>query len=393
MAIVLVFAPILSRLTFGDNKHVLGVAAMSVTLLFADISAGQTALLQGLRRLRDLAASQIMGTFFGAVVSVGLVWWLGERGIVPYLIAISAFGILLSWWYARRVEVRNVVVTWRETLSESRTLVVLGLAFAASALITTGTAHITRILVDRQLGLGATGIYAAIWTLCSSYVGIVLVAMAADFMPRLTAASGDPALMNRLINEQTEMGVLIALPGVLATVTLAPVVLKLFYSSSFMSGADMARWQILGVFLRVVSWPLGYMLVAKGMSLLFTLTELVSGVINVTLIYFCIKVWKLEGAGIAFALVYALYTALMLFVAWRLTSFRWSRTALKILVPSVLVLGGVFLCTRLLSDRWSICIGLAATLVATFASAAALQKLLGVRFMEILRRKLQIQKA
>ena len=393
MLAVLALAPLLSRTTFGDHNHVFGIGLMSLTLLFGGISAGQSALLQGLRRLRDLATSQIMGVLFGAVVSVALVWWLRQQGIVPYLVAISAFGILLSWWFARRVPVQRVTVTWRETLAESRSLLGLGLAFTVSAFISSSTAYLTRVLVQRQLGMEAVGIYTATWTLSAYYVGFVLSAMGVDFMPRLTAAANDHATMNRLVNEQTEMGVLIAVPGVLATLTLAPWVMKVFYSGAFVQGADVVRWQILGVFLRVVSWPMGYMLIAKGKGLLFTLTELASGMVNVGLIFLCIKLWKLEGVGIAFALLYVFVTALMIVVTWRLTGFRWSATALKILGPAVLILGAIFCCTRFLPERWSIGIGLAATAMAAVVSLLAMQKLLGVNLWQTVRRKFQFRTA
>lgn len=388
MMAVLALAPLLSRTTFGDNKHIFGIALMSLPLLFGGISSGQSALLQGLRRLRDLVVSQIVGSLFGAVVSVALVWWLREQGIVPFLVAISAFGILMSWWYARRVPLVRVAVTWRETLAESRGLLGLGLAFTVSAFISSGTAYLTQVLVQHQLGMEAVGIYTATWTLSSYYVGFVLGAMGTDFLPRLTAAAKDHPTMNRLVNEQTEMGVLIAVPGVLATLTLAPWVMKVFYSGAFVQGADVVRWQILGMFLRVVSWPMGFMLIAKGKSLLFALSELAGGVISVGLIFLCMKLWKLEGVGIAFALLYVFYTALMAAVVWRLTGFRWSATALKILAPAVLILGAIFCSSRFLPERWSIGIGLAATVTASVVSLLVLQKLLGVNLWQTFRRKL-----
>ncbi|HEY3913807.1 MAG TPA: oligosaccharide flippase family protein, partial [Verrucomicrobiae bacterium] len=187
--LVLALAPLLSQTTFGDKKHIFGIALMSLTLLFGAVSAGQNALLQGLRRLREMAASEIFAAIFGTVVSIALVWWLRERGIVPYLVAVSAFGILLSWWFARRVPLQKVTVTWQETLVESRALLALGAAFMASALIASGTGYFTRVWVERQLGTDAVGIYSAVWTLSSYYVGMVLVAMATDFLPRLTAAA------------------------------------------------------------------------------------------------------------------------------------------------------------------------------------------------------------
>jgi PST family polysaccharide transporter len=393
MVLVLVTAPMLSRITFGDDKHVLGIALMSLTLLFGGISAGQGALLQGLRRLRDLAASQIIGTLFGAVVSVVLVWWLRENGIVPYLLAISAFGILLTWWYSQKVTVVPVNVSWRESIMESRALLSMGLAFTVAALIGGGTSYLTRVLVQHQLGIAAVGIYTATWTLSTYYINIVLGAMGTDFMPRLTASSRDHQAMNRLVNEQTEMGVLIALPGVIATMTLAPWVMKVFYSAAFVEGADVARWQILGVFIRVVSWPMGYILIAKGKSILFTVSEFIFGIINVSLIFLCMKLWKLEGLGISFALSYLLYSVLMMVLVFNLTGFRWSPVALKIVVPSLLILTLILCCTQYLSYQSSIIIGMSATVIVAVACLVVLQKLLGIDLIRRLRSKFTAARA
>ena len=54
MGLVLIFSKPLARATFGNDSYAGGVALVSLTLLFGSISAGQTALLQGLRRLKDL---------------------------------------------------------------------------------------------------------------------------------------------------------------------------------------------------------------------------------------------------------------------------------------------------------------------------------------------------
>ena len=388
MVLVLALAPVLSRTTFGDYKHMTGIALMSLTLLFNGVAAGQGALLQGLRRLRELAMSQILGTIFGAVVSIALVWWLREQGIVPFLVTISAFGILLSWWYARKVAVASVVVSWRETLVESRSLLTMGLAFTVSALIMSGIAYLTRVLVQQQLGMYAVGIYSATWTLSTYYVSFVMNAMGTDFMPRLTAAAKEKTTLNRLVNEQTEMGVLIAVSGVLATLTLAPWVMHVFYSAEFVGGANVVRWQILGVFLQVVSWPLGYVLIAQGKSLLFTLTELAFGVVNVGLVFVCLKWWKLEGVGISFALSYLFYTVMMVVVVWRLTGFRWSATALKILMPVIVVLGVTFVATRFLPELWAVIVGLIITAATAIISLLALQKILDVNLLERIRSKL-----
>jgi antigen flippase len=131
-----------------------------------------------------------------------------------------------------------------------------------------------RIMVLRRIGYEATGFYQAAWTLGGVYVGFILQAMGTDFYPRLTAAADDNDQCNRLVNEQTEVGLLLAGPGILATLALAPLVLRLFYSSGFLAAVGVLRWICLGSLLQVVTWPMGYVLIAKGRQALFFGTEM-----------------------------------------------------------------------------------------------------------------------
>lgn len=77
--------------------------------------------------------------------------------------------------------------------------------------------------------------------------------MGTDFYPRLTAVAEDNAQCNRLVNEQTEVGLLLAGPGILATLALAPLVLVIFYSSRFVAAVGVLRWICLGTLLQVVT--------------------------------------------------------------------------------------------------------------------------------------------
>ena len=60
--------------------------------------------------------------------------------------------------------------------------------------------------------------------------GWCLQAMGANFYRRLTAAAADNSSCNRLVNGQSVVGMLLAGPGVFATLTFAPVAIAVFYS-------------------------------------------------------------------------------------------------------------------------------------------------------------------
>src|SRR5262249_47494509 len=149
----------------------------------------------------------------------------------------------------------------------------LGLAFMASGLMTMGMAYAVRIILLRQVGFEATGFYQSAWTLGGLYVGFILQAMGADFYPRLTASATDNPACNRLVNEQAQVGLLLAGPGLLATLTFAPLVITLFYSAKFGAAAGVLRWICLGTILQVITWPMSFIIVAKARQAIFFATE------------------------------------------------------------------------------------------------------------------------
>src|SRR5260370_11437708 len=112
---------------------------------------------------------------------------------------------------------------------------------------------------------------------------MVQQAMGADFYPLLTANARNNVACSRLVNEQARVGLLLAGPGIIATLTLAPIVLALFYSSKFGGAVEILRWICLGVALRVITWPMGYIIVAKGEQGIFFWSELAWTVVHVSL--------------------------------------------------------------------------------------------------------------
>ena len=324
----------LSLWTFGSGEHAWAIALLGATLLLGSISGGQSALLQGARRIGDLARLNVISVLAATVIAVGLYAWLRERGIVPVLITTAAVNIGFSWWFARRVPIASVAQSWMETWHQSKRLMGLGLAFMWSAFLTGSVALITRLLIVKELGLEANGVYQAAWGISGMFAGFILGAMGTDFYPHLTSVAHDNEQVNRLVNEQTEIGILLALPGLLGTLAFAPWIMHVFYSAKFHAGATLLPWFVLGIFGRVVSWPLGFILLAKGAFRWFAATETISNVFWILLTILLLRWCGLWGVALAFVILYGLTCAGMLWVTRRLTGFRWSLAALRLLLTS-----------------------------------------------------------
>jgi len=324
-ALLVVFSRKISKLTFGNTERAAAVSLLSLVVLFTLVAGGQTALIQGMRRIADLAKINILGAFFGLCASIPLVYWFRQKGVVPSLISVAAMTILTSWWFSRKIDVEATTVSLSLVRQEVSALLKLGSAFMASGLMTIGVAYFVRVTLLHKIGFEATGLYQSAWTLGGLYVGFVLQAMGADFYPRLTASSHDPEESNRLVNEQTLIGLLLAGPGVIATLTFSPLVIALFYSAKFGAAVDILRWICMGVMLQVITWPMGFIIVAKGRSGIFFAAELAWTVVAVALAWVGVTYFGLNGAGIAFFGSYVFHGFLLYPVVRWLSGFRWSR--------------------------------------------------------------------
>ena len=331
--ISLLFCRQLSALTFGTTEYATGVALMSLVLVFEGVSAGQWALLQGLRKIRELAKARLLGALFGAVASISILGVLGEAGIVPFIICAAFFSVLVSWWYARQVKIPRVDLSLERFFNEAKLLISLGAAFVVSGLIGCGVAYLSRIIIMRNFGTVGVGLYGSALALSGLFVGFVLDAMGKDFYPRLTAIADCDAEVNKLVNEQTEMVLLLSSSGILAFGVLAPWLLPLFYSGEYLGAVELLRWQMLGMMFKVLSWPMGFIQLAKNSRRIFLLTEISFAIISAVALVLSLQVWGLAGAGISVFISYGVHIVINLLFAYKLSKFHWSADCIKTILP------------------------------------------------------------
>ncbi len=379
--LLLVLSKPVSLLTFGNSQHMAAIALLSLAAFFGDVSAGQGAVIQGMRRIGDLARINVLGAFYGTVFSIVIVYLyyrhgVAEQGVVPALVCVAAMGILTSWWYARKVRVEPVQVTVPQVMGEAAELLKLGVVFMASGLMSLGAGYLIRIFALREISAEAAGFYQAAWVFGGYYVGFILQAMGADFYPRLTAVARKNQECNRLVNEQAEVGLLTACPGVLATLTFAPLVIALFYSAKFGPAVEILRWFCLGMTLRVASWPMGFILLARGERKIFFWTELLSNLVLIGLTWLGIKLFGLNGIGMAFFGNYVVYFTGIYCVVRRLCGFRWSKANHQLGLLFTPLIAVIFVSWYFL-PRWAaITLGSVATVSAGFYSLKTLCALL-----------------
>ena len=387
MAVLWLLQEPVSQWVFGDIAHASEVGWLGLGVLLTLIAGSQTALLQGLRRIGDLARVSVTSAFLSSALGIVLVYWLGDQGVLWFVLTAPAVSTLVAGYYAARLPRPQSAHDWLAISQQWQAMLKLGIPLMAAGLLTLATQLAARTIILRELGLEASGYFQAAWAISMTYIGFVLGAMSADYYPRLSAAINDHPQARRLVNEQSEMALLLAGPVLLAMITFAPWAIHLLYAESFAPAIDVLRWQVLGDILKVASWPMGFILLAQGRGGLFIGTELIWNAAYVGAIFLGIQQHGLVMAGFGFWIAYLLLYGVIALAAYRLLGFK-SATRNLLATLFLSVTGGLIMLVATQSSSVGYGIGLLATLAVGAYSARRLDHLVDLR--EWLKRKFAI---
>jgi antigen flippase len=361
LAMALTFWPV-GWATFKgeDYSAELFIAGLAIPLAIA--TSMWSALLQSHGQLKALAKSQVSSAVIGLLAGLPLIYYFGTKGIAASILLSAAAPAIVTWQAARRhcppTAAEPDVTTTKELIRLGGALMVV--IFSAQL-----SAYGIRYIIIRQEGLDAAGYYQAAFAIAGSLPGFVFMAMSADFFPRVAAAK-DEAEALRLTEKQIEAGVLLALPFLAALLTMGKLCIRLLYAETFDAAIPMLQWMIWGVFLRLISWPMGYWMLARGSPRLVIVVEISINLILTAMPLILMPIYGLEGAAVGYFASYVIYGLIMLAVSYQRSGRGLS---MKVFLRMVMAGSALFLSQLFVSwqtgDFW----GLAPTLIIAAVSS------------------------
>lgn len=384
LVITAVLSPVLSQITFGNKDYTAAFVWISVTLLFQQLTSGQLVVLQGLRRLDFLAKANLLGSVIGLAVIIPIYYFFRIEGIVPAIILVSFISLALSWYFSRKVGIKSIKISTRETLFEGRDMVKMGILLSLSGLISLGVAYVIRIYISNTGGVDQVGLYTAGFAIINTYVGMIFTAMGTDYYPRLSSVASNNLKAKEMINQQGEIAILILAPILTVFLVFINWVIILLYSEKFIPVNEMIQWAALGMYFKAISWSIAYVFLAKGAARLFFWNELIANLMMLGINIVGYRVAGLEGLGLSFLAGYLLYLIQVYTIASTKFSFRFSKDFY--MVASIQIVLGIicFGSVRLLHTPWNFILGGLVIIISSIYSVRELERRIG--FKEIIMR-------
>lgn len=388
MIAVIVLSPILSNTTFGDYSYTVPFIILSVTLLLAQLTAGQNVILQGTRRLKYLAKAGVIGSVVSLIITVPFYYLWGVKGIVPTMVLEALSLFFLAWYYSRKVKLESVQVTLKESLKEGRGMMSLGLVMTYNSMLVLGCSYVIRVFITRTGGIGDVGLFNAGFAVVNTYVGLIFSAMTTDYYPRLAAVSHDNLKFGDVVNQQLEVSLLIIGPMLLLFLLIAPWAVIALYSTKFLPIVGYMKWASLGIIFKTISWAISYQFIAKGDKKAFAINETVINIISLATKIIGYYLWGVTGLGISFFVTYVIYTLIVYVVAHRKYEYIFVTEVKKMILIQLVCLVPVFLLLYLWQTWWAYMLSVLVLIIVCYYSYRELDKRLNLKqVLAQLRRK------
>jgi O-antigen/teichoic acid export membrane protein len=379
-SLIVLFSSQLSQLTFGDQTHRFSFVLLSLSLFFGALTAGNFAILQGARRLKDLAKSNVIGATLTLVISIPIFYFFKLSGIVPAIISGSIIMWIVSSFFMRSLPIAPVKIANKTIFSSGTNMVKLGIVMMVSSVLGMIVTYSINAFISHRTGVADVGLYQAGISITNQYVGLIFVAMSVDYFPRLSAISQDSKKINELVNQQAEIVVIIITPLLCALIISAPIVIDLLLSDDFQSIVLFVRLIALGLLFKGASYALGYVSFAKGDKRTFFLLEgLGSNILTLTLNLLGYYYGGLNGLGVSFFVVYLFYFVVIVIVTRRLYQVFVNAKFVKILCVSAMLLGGVFVVVTYLAFYLGLTLSIVFFLSSTIFSFYELDKRISIK--------------
>jgi PST family polysaccharide transporter/antigen flippase len=282
--------------------------------------------INGLRQTVKFAKIIIFGTLIGLPTSYFLIITYGFSGAVIGLAAVNAcllFPATFEFYkfkFFKKIKFRlNKQDTFRLSkfsLMQMFSLVTLPLA-----------EMYIRSLIIQDAGWHQAGIWQGLMRLSSVYVGFFTTFFAAYYMPSLSSLFHKNQIFKYVARYLVVIGSMF-LAIALMVYILRDFVFAVIFSKEFVIPAEYVGFQLIGDFFKIMSYVIGFLIVAKAKLKLYIMAELAQSALYLGVATWFIKVGDVSKVFPAYAISNFLYFSICLAgLLWFRRSFEHNKSA------------------------------------------------------------------
>lgn len=262
--ICLIFARTLSEYTFKTTDYAWGFQLLSVSLFLKQLSSIYSSIIQSRINLKYLANANIVANLIGILFTLPLYYYFRIDGIIYNILVVGLVELVVFYFYFKKLKLDKATISNNDFIDESKEILSDGFFFNLSGNLTLLSSYLLQVFITYYGGMKVLGHYFSGYTILNTYVSIIFTAMSVDYFPRISKNKEDVKAMNEEVNFQIFIGTAILFPILIFLLLFSEFVIEILFSKEFLDAASYLQIAILGVFFKLFSWSVGFIILAKG---------------------------------------------------------------------------------------------------------------------------------
>jgi PST family polysaccharide transporter len=309
-----IFSEELSQLVLKEATFSSVFTVFGFTLVLFALNTVLMSILNGQKEIKKYIVVNIVSSLFSLFLTSFLIMQLNLIGALYALVVNQSVIFFVTLAFV----IKSQWFKWEYFRGGIDKLSLIKLSkFSLMAITTALTVSVSHMIVRNYIGdtlsWNDAGYWQAIWYVSTIYLMLVTTSLGVYYLPRLSEITDHTELKKEIVS-----GYKIIMPIVIVSALSIYIfrnyVISIAFSDKFQPIADLFLWQMVGDVVKIASWLLAYLMIAKAMARIFIYTEIVFSVSFVMLSVLFINNFGLVGITYAFSLNYLLYLFAMIYI-------------------------------------------------------------------------------
>lgn len=314
--ILLIFAGYFSNLILKTQEFDSVFRLFGLTIFLFSLNTVLICILNGQKEIKKYTIVNICGSFISLIVSSSLVYFLNLLGALYAMVInqsivffVTLFFVVKSDWF--KFEYFKHFIDKDSFLKLSK--------YSLMAIVSASVVPVSHLFIRNYLGenLGwdSAGYWQGIWYISSMYLMLVTTTLGVYYLPRLSEIEDKNELKSEIIYGYKIIMPIVILASLMIFL-LKDYIILIAFSKEFMPMRELFAWQMIGDCIKIASWLIGYLMLAKAMTKLFIFSEIFFSASFVLMCVCFVNLYGLVGMTYAYCLNYIIYFVFLIFI-WR----------------------------------------------------------------------------
>jgi O-antigen/teichoic acid export membrane protein len=310
--VLIIGAGYFSSTILKDRQYTAVFYIFGITIIFYALNELLLSIINGFREFKKYVTINVAGSIVGLLFTIVLSYNFGVYGALVSLVTYQSviFIVTLS------LISRSSLFSWKMFFGKFSKTAAKGLGnYSKMAIVSLIALPIAQILVRNFVidheGKHNAGLWESMNRISNIYLTVITTSLSVYYLPKLAGLKNNNEIRNEVMSVYKLLIPFLILVSLLLIV-FRYYIINILFSDEFQDMQQLFAFQLLGDLLKMSTWVLGYLLVAKAMTKTYIVVEIISCVFFVLLSMLFVTMFGTIGATIGYAAAFLCQLLIMI---------------------------------------------------------------------------------